>query len=222
MPQTKVHGMSTCVYEGYTGQAFGLVLTIHWIIPIFIWGASITKDRRGRFGFEFTTFWYGLYLTLWLTVIYILQMSLQMMRHDPFCSQIVTAAFPSVSTFYLSSGLSFTILLTFIWNIPLNWKYWIYLLVVVIIPPCYLVWLEYNQWWEILVTALIGFASSILYFVLLWSFYSHLPQVLNSFPCTWFRIVDTYLTNADEEAETERIRLVLQGVDEKLRVDLTI
>ena len=213
--------MSNCVYESYTGQAFGLVQLIPWVIPSFLTAGSITKDRRGRFGFEFTPFWFSFYLTVWQLLIYELQMSFRMMKSDPFCS-VISSTFPSTSTFYITAGISFIILFTFIWNVPLSWQYWLYLLVFVIVPPSYLVWLEYNEWWEILISVALGVIASATYFLVLWTCISkNLHYILNSTPCTWFHVVDTYLMDKEQEAEYEKLRLQYEEIDAMLPSFLT-
>ena len=208
--------MSSCVYTSYTGTAFGMVQLLPWAIPMAVTLGSLTRDKNGRRGFEFTTFWYSFYLTFCQIIIYELQYSFRAMRSDPFCTGIISAAFPSSSTFFVAALISFILMFTFATNMVFDWKYWVYLFCIFFIPPCYLVWLEYNLWWEILVSAALAIIANVAYFVAL--YYCVRPQmhyILNAAPCTWFSVTDTYLMTDAQQVEYERLREEYEALDNK-------
>lgn len=197
----------TCVYETYSGSAFALVQLIPWIVPWAITLGSLTRDKSGRRGFEFTPFWYSFYLTFCQLLLYILQISVHQMREDPFCGPSnMSAAFPSSATFFVVAGVSFIFFLALLQNFVFDWKYWVYALVFFIVPPCYLVWLEYNSWWEILATALMALLANAAFFVILVCWASpQMPMLLNCVPNTWFSVTDTYWMSDEQSEEREEI-----------------
>lgn len=214
--------MSSCVYTSYTGTAFGMVQILPWVVPTAVTLGSFTRDKNGRRGFEFTTFWYSFYLTFCQLILYELQYSFHAMRSDPFCHNVITAAFPSATTFFVTALISFIVLFTFITNMVFDWKYWVYLLCIFIAPPCYLVWLDYNTWWEILVSAALALLANVTYFIVLYKcVVQQMPYLLNSAPCTWFSVTDTYLMTDAQQVEYERLREHYEALDKRLPAVLT-
>ena len=208
--------MSSCVYDTYTGTAFGLIQLLPWVVPTFLTVASFTKDRRRRQGFEFTPFWFSFYLSFWQLIIYELQMSFHAMRADPFCTNVFSAAFPSTTVFYTTSGVSFIVLFTFVWNHVITWNYWLYLFVLQIGPPSYLVWVQYNTVAEVLISAALGVAATAIYIIFVYAYAAErMPFILNSQPCRWFCVTDNYLMNDDDEELSEQMRSEYETIDKK-------
>jgi hypothetical protein len=206
--------MSSCVYETYVGTVFGMVQLLPWVVPTFITVASFTKDRRRRAGFEFTPFWFSFYLSFWQMVLYILQISFHHLRADPFCSRIYSEAFPSITVFYTTCGVTFIVLFTFLWQHALNWKYCLYLLLFAIGPPAYLIWVNYNTPAEVAITVALAIVATAIYLGIVYFYMAdRLPYVLNTVPCTWFGVTDNYLMSDEQEEKSEELRRVYEALD---------
>jgi len=210
--------MSGCVYTSLTGTAFGLVQILPWAIPTAITLFSYSRNWNGKdWGFEFTPFWYSFYLTLCQTCIYILQFAVHDMRADPFCTHVVTAAFPSSSTFMVVAIISFFVFSTFVHNAVFSWKYWIWAILIFIVPPSVLIWVQYNVWWEVLVSAALAIVANIGF--LIWLHHCvkpQLPFILNTAPCTWFSVQDSLLMDEEQQQLTIRMRETYEVIDKKL------
>jgi len=193
-----------------------MVQLLPWVVPTAITLGSLTRDKQGRRGFEFTTFWYSFYLTFCQLVIYELQYSFRAMRSDPFCHNVISAAFPSSTTFFVTVLISFIVMFTFLTNMVFAWQYWVYLLCFFFVPPAYLVWLEYNTWWEILVSAALAIVANVAYFIALsYCVRPQMPYILNTAPCTWFSVTDTYLMSDAQQVEYEQLRVHYEALDKK-------
>lgn len=210
--------MSGCVYTSLTGSAFGLVQLLPWAIPTAVTLFSWSRSWNGKeWGFEFTPFWYSFYLSLCQFIIYILQMSVNSIRADPFCSNILGAAFPSSATFMVVAVISFFVFSTFIHNAVFSWTYWLWALVIFIIPPSVLIWVQYNEWWEVLTSAALAVVANIAF--LIWLHFCvkpELPFILNSFPCNYFKVKDSILMDSEQLALTEQLKDELEQVERKL------
>lgn len=188
-----------CVYTSYDGMAFGVVQILPYIVPTAITLGSFTRDVAGRRGFEFTTFWYSFYLTACQIALSILQLSVRASRSDPFCFNVIAPAFPSSSTFFVVAGVTFIIMMTFIYNMVFGWKYWLYLFFIMFLPPLYLVWVQYNTWWEILVSGLLAVVANLFFFFVLEFWVApDLPFWLNCAPNTWMGVTDTFIMTEEQ------------------------
>lgn len=208
----------SCVYNSMTGTAFGLVQTLPWALPTAVTLFSWSRSWNGKhWGFEFIPFWYSFYLTLCQIIIYILQFAVRDLRADPFCSSITSASFPSSTTFMVVAVISFFVMSTYVQNAVFNWRYWIWALVFFILPPSVLIWVQYNVWWEVLVSAVLAVAANVGFLIWLHVCVKpQLPYILNTAPCTWFSVQDSILMNEEQKILTDQLQVEYAEIEKKL------
>ena len=205
-----------CVYSSYGAQIYGWTHLIPWIVPLALSAASITRTRYGKqhWGKQIMIVLYSLWITVVQLMLYIVQSYFNEYRSDPYCPDMKSLAYPSLEAFYTASLVTYIIAFTYFWDIVLPWTYWSLLFVFMVVPPGILVWFAYNLWYEVLVSSLIGIATT-LYFVVLVRFIllDDIPIMLHQRPWTWFACVDTYLMDEEQHNVHKRLLITLERLE---------
>lgn len=208
--------MSTgCLYSSYSAQAFAYAMLIPTIVPLALAAASVTRNpKTGEWGKEWILVAFGSYLFFFQLVLYIFQISLQMIRYNPFCPDVLTYGFPSLVGFYVAALGTFVIEYSYLWNAVVSSFYWTYLFLVWWLPCLVLVWFQYNTWQEVLLSLGIGvLITTIFVLAVRYYFLEDMPFILNSTPWTWFSCVDTWVQTRQGQARTEEVKACLARIN---------
>lgn len=197
-------------------QTLVVVLQMPWIITLILWGLSLRKNQiTGVWGKEITVVMLGLWLCTWQLSLYLFQYGLSWVRPNPFNLTGIYYGFPSEIGFYVGFGATFVIGIAVVLNIAFNWIYWAGLFVVVIGPAIVLCWFEFNVWFEVLFSMLLGSAITILFLVIMiYGIKPELPIILNSEPWKTFSCVDTWLLDERGHQQVEVVRQQFKEIDE--------
>jgi len=207
MSEPIVSSISSCTYPSYAGQAWTIVHYIPWIVPLFIFAASITPRKDGRGGTQLILKLYALWLSLMQIVLYLLQVYFKNMRADPYCTDVYNYGFPSLKAYYWSAGLTYIIMFCYLYNMSLGWFWWTFIFLVFAGPQSMLVWMLYNTWQEALVSSLIGIISTGVFLLLIrFIVQDYFPYLINMFPFTYMGATDTYIMTPKQEALSTAIR----------------
>jgi hypothetical protein len=189
----------SCIYPSYIGQAYAYTHLIPWIIPIGLFAFSIKRDKSGKYGVEFIVYLYSTWLSWGALFLYIMQSAFRVMRHDPYCPDQTSLAYPSMEAFYTGSLVTYIILFTYLWNIPLAEMYWVVLFGLLALPPLILVWFTYNTVYEVLVSTLMGIAFTCVFLVAIRFFFVRYFNVLmKQRPWCWLSPVNTMTDENDD------------------------
>lgn len=181
-----------CVYPSLFGQAFSYTHALPLVIPLALWIFSIRWDSKGNWGFECIINLYSWILTWGYFIILILKGSFQVSRPDPYCPDQMGMVYPSVTAFYIGSIVTFIILLTYLWNIPLSEGYWV--VVIGISGTLFLVLVRstYNTLYEVLLSSLIGLVFTTVFLIYFRFFSPDLDIIVKQRPWCWFSLVNTW------------------------------
>lgn len=203
----------SCVYTSYSAQAFGLVLSIPFLVGVAFLFASIARYKNTRWGKQFLVLIMGTMLSYAQCWLWVLQFALRVYRRDPYCPELITMGFPSLSAFYVSALATGFILFTFVWNVVFSWFYWFYIFTVLLFPPTVLYFVGFNTWQEVLLSMLLGIATSSFFIILLRVFILEAtPMLLNQAPFTWFSCEDTWMMNEEQQEKADLIREMLKDI----------
>lgn len=194
-----------CYYASAWGQAFAWTQLVPYIVSI---GLTLLAVVTNQFMY-WALGWYlhGVQLLLWFV-----QLNLQIDRPNPLCQEYHTYAFPSIEAYYIGAVVTFIIVYSRVWKTGLSLYVWAILVATTVIPPIILVFLAYNQWYEVLISMAVGAVASIVIIIMFWVYiYDALPYIQNVFPFSWAHFQDSYIwTNSEKEHEkVERIRRCL-------------
>jgi len=207
---------SGCVYYSYAAQMYSWVKLIPWLVPFFIVAASFAKNagvKKKQWGKQFILLTYGLWLTVMQIVLYALQYGLGIQKPDPYCPEIVSLAYPSSETFYTVSVVTYVICFTFIWKIVVPWAYWAFIFLILVIQPYILFWFLYNDWYQTLVSMLLGIGSTVTFFIIICNLVMPvLPILILQKPFSWFYVIDSHLMSEEEHIKSEYAETVLQNI----------
>jgi hypothetical protein len=216
MSSAGVAPASACVYYSYAAQMYSWVHLIPWLVPFFIIAASFAKNdgiKNKDWGKQFMLVAYGLWLTLMQIVLYCLQYGLNIQVPDPYCPEIVSLAYPSAETFYTMSVITYVLCFTYCWHIIVPWFYWTCMFLIIVIEPYILFWFLYNDWYQTLVSMLLGIGATVVYFVIICKFVWHrLPILILQRPLTWFYAVDSQIMSQEQHFVSEYIEIKLRGL----------
>jgi hypothetical protein len=189
--------MSSCIYPSYVGQVYAYTHLIPWIVPLLILTFSWQRDRKtGYYGVELVTNLYSAWLSVGALWVWELQAAFDVMRHNPYCPDQMSAAFPSMEGFYVSSVVTSVILFTYLWNVPLSETYWVVCIAFLGGPPLVLVWFTYNTTYEVLVSVLMGIVVAFLFWVpTRFFFVQHFDRIIKQQPFSWA----PFINNTPEE-----------------------
>lgn len=215
----------SCYYTSWTSGAFAITQLVSWLVPLAlaaaspvhihrdILGGSHTVDRWAR---QFVLVAFGFYIFFWSFLLYIFQAALAVVRTDPFCPAVVTYGLPSSGAFYVAASGTFMVCMAVAMRFWYNWSNTLYLLIWWIVPPGVLIWVGYNAWYEVLLSAGLGALATIIFFFLVWKMAARdMPYILNQAPWSWFNCADTWVQTQGQQDQTEEIRLWLQERDRK-------
>lgn len=200
-----------CMYRSISGITVYYVQLISWGVFFVMFGAGIVKDTlRGRWGQQFTLTLFGVWLAIWQGLLYILQFALNVQRVDPFCTRSTLLVFPSIPSFYAAAGATFIMAFVQVQGLDLPWSKWPVLLVF-LLCPFVLAFFTINTWIEVLVSILVGVASTMLFFVILvrWLIPWY-PHLLNSFPWAYMYCIDTWFMTERSRQQEDDIRDVIK------------
>lgn len=191
----------SCIYPSYIGQVYTNTHLIPWLVPLLIFGFSLQRDRKtGKYGIELVTNLYSTVLSWGALWIWELQSAFQVMRHDPYCPDQVSAAFPSMEGYYLSSLVTSVIMFTYLWNIPLSETYWVVCIAILGGFPLVLVWFTYNTLYEVLVSILMGMAVAVVFWCAVrFYFVYHFDIIIKQRPFSWVPFVNNTPTESESE-----------------------
>ena len=205
-------------YTLLSAQTFAVVLQIPWIVTLIFAAAAVRRDAFGRWGKEFVLVLFGLYLSFWQLILYILQINFNMARQNPFQPQgPIYYGFPSEVGFYVAVFVTFIMEFTLVWNVVFSWMYWSGLIMCILVPSVVLTWFQFNTWQEVLLSMGCGFLATTIFILALYFYIKpELPIWLNTIPFTWFSCVDTWIQTREEQEETERVRQCYASIDRQL------
>jgi hypothetical protein len=193
----------SCIYPSYVGQAYAYTHLIPWIVPLIILAFSWQRDRKtGHYRVELVTNLYSTWLSWGALWVWELQAAFQVMRHDPYCPDQVSAAFPSMEAYYTSSIVTSVILFTYLWNIPLSETYWVVCIAFLGGPALLLVWFTYNTTYEVLVSILMGIVVALVFWISVRFFFvHHFDALIKQQPFSWVPFSNNTPTKDEEYYE---------------------
>jgi hypothetical protein len=203
----------SCDVSSWSAQTFAYVQLISWVVTLFIYAASITKDTRtGRWGIQLTLKLFGAWLFAWQFVVYIFQVAFNTVRPSPFCPSDITYGFPSVAAFYAAAGCTFVV--GFVWWRRIQFPYTMWPCVALVFAcPLVLVWFAYNTWQEVLLSLGVGVACTTIFLLVVRHYLMEdYPYTLNQAPFTWLGCIDTWLCTPEQHALTDRLRALRERV----------
>jgi hypothetical protein len=210
LPQT------SCVYYSYAAQMYSWIHMIPWLVPFFIIAASFAKNdgiKNKDWGKQFLLLSYGFWLTFMQIILYCLQYGLNIQVPDPYCPEIVSLAYPSGETFYTISVITYVICFTYVQNIIVPWFYWTCMFLIIIVEPYILFWFLYNDWYQTLVSMLLGIFSTVAFFIIMFKLVWHkLPMIILQRPFTWFYAVDSHMMSKNQHVMSENFQIVLRDI----------
>jgi hypothetical protein len=198
-----------CLYTSHGAVAFAVVQLVSWIVPLTLAAASPVYDQEtGRWGRQFVLVSFGFYLFFWGFLLYIFQVSLSIMRSDPFCPALQTYGVPASSAFYVAAMGSFLLGLAWEMSFWYNITNTLYLVVWWLAPPVVLVWFGFNVWQEVLLSMGLGILSTVIFMTVVWHVLVHdMPYLLQQGPWSWCNCIDTWIQSAEQRRKTEELRL---------------
>jgi hypothetical protein len=220
----------SCYYTSWTGGAFAITQLVSWIVPLALAVASpvhvyreLAPTKRDgeprivdRWGRQFVLVAFGMYIFFWSFALYIFQVALAMVRPDPFCPAVLTYGLPSSSAFYVAASGTFMVCMAVAMRFWYNWTNTLYLLVWWFVLPAVLIWVGYNTWQEVLLSASLGGAATVVFFFAVWKLaINDMPYLLQQPPWSWFNCVDTWVQSQAQQDQSEELRLWLQDRDRK-------
>lgn len=217
----------SCYYTSWTGGAFAITQLISWIVPLALAIASPVhvyrelgqgENRRivDRWGRQFVLVAFGYYIFFWSFLLYIFQAALSVVRVDPFCPAVYTYGLPSSGAFYVAASGTFLIAQAIAMRFWYNWTNTIWLALWWLLPPAVLIWVGYNTWQEVLLSASLGIVATVIFFVLVWKLaIRDMPYLLQQAPWSWFNCVDTWVQSQAQQDQAEELRLWVQERDKR-------
>jgi hypothetical protein len=179
--------------------------------------AAIVYDtRRKQWGKQWMLVYFGLYLTAWQFILYILQYTLAAPRASPYdpTGTAIFYGYPSEVGFYTAVLVTFVFEFTFARNIAFSFTYWSALFATAVFVPGFLIWCGFNTWQETLLSVGLGVFSVTLYILVVWIYIiDDLPILLNSSPWAWSGTIDTWLRSDIQIKATEDIASCLVQIE---------
>lgn len=209
----------SCAYDTWGGQIYSGVQWLPFLVPTAISMAAWTFARSGRNGQlkpvkQLILLLFGLWLLVMEYFLYVLQYFYNIQRHDPYCTTLLTYAFPSRISFYLATLVTYLFFFALLWGARIHWVYWTCSFVLFLYPQALLVWMLYNTWQEVLVSSVIGVVSTAFFMIMYRLFVTDaVPYLIHQRPWTWFSAVDTWVL--DEEQRIERV--IVEGTLKSLQ-----
>lgn len=183
----------SCSYTSIVAQAYEYTHLLPILIPFLIWSFSIRWIDRHNWGFEALFNFYSIFLSWGYIFLWVLQGAFDVMRSNPYCPDQVSMAYPSAEAFYMGSTMSFVIIFTYLWNIPMSEMYWVVVIALLGGPSLLLVWYAYNTVYEVLVSTLAGIILSLIYLIYMYFFgMESLDMIIAQRPWCWLSLVNTW------------------------------
>ncbi len=200
-----------CLYRGISGITVYYVQLASWGVFFVMIGAGIVKDTQsGRWGQQFTLTLFGVWLSIWQCLIYLVQYALNVQRVDPFCTRTTQLVFPSIPAFYAAAGATFIVSFVQVQGLELPWSKWP-LIMAFLFCPFVLAFFSVNTWIEVVVSIVAGVVSTILFFaILLQWLIPWFPHLLNSCPWSYMYCIDTWFMTERARQQEEDIRDVIK------------
>jgi len=194
-----------------SAQIWSAISWMPWAIPILFTAASLGRDEEERrWGKQIMLLLWGTWLMVVYAILYFMQLHLDVQRPDPFDPASIYYAFPSMFVFYLTSSVGFVVGFCYIWNIELHWSYWCLLFVLSFAPPFMSWWIQFNLFYELLVSFLVGLSAAVVFLLL---YFIHVapktPYLLALWPFSWVPCIDTFIMGRADRLKAQYVRLTL-------------
>ena len=184
--------MDQCYYTTIVGQAYGVSKLFPSLLSWFLW-------IYGRISSELGFTLYGLFLWFWQVALWVFQIFFESTRADPICQFYQTYSFPSIPIFYGASLVTALIMYSIQWDTVMTTLTWILLYFVAFAPPVIVYYTAFNQWWEILISFVLGVVATILFVIMMRVYIKPMiPYLLTVFPCTTLGYIDTYMMDEND------------------------
>ena len=209
----------SCIYPSIFGQVYGYTLLIPFIMPLILFAAGLgRRPENDTYGCQILLVWYSKWITAMEVLVFIIQTRLNVTRSNPYCTDIIGLAAPSLETFCIASFATFIICFTYLWNIEMPALYWSLVLCLLIGPPTVLVWFTYNTWPEVLSAGLLALVSTGFFMVVVrFIVMDSLPLVTELRPWTWMNCMDNYVTTIKQR---EKSKWQLESVEKLKKLEL--
>jgi hypothetical protein len=187
--------MEGCYYISFFGQAFSWVLLIPLIVTL---GTMLITMVTHESIFAI----FGFYLWAPQVVIWCTQIYFQSVRPNPLCQVYSLLAFPSGEVFY-----TFAIIGSFFqyaWYVPSeqSWFSWVLVYLFGTLVPLIIIYVEYNRWWEVLISAGFGYLCGAAFIVVCKYFIKPKIRYLNHhFPFALFEYSSEYIKRGSHDPE---------------------
>lgn len=203
---------SGCITADTWSQAFALVQILPWVIGLYVAGMSIRVDlKRKRISTEWFPMAFATYLFLWQWSLYIWQLTLERMRSHPFCPPVQAYGFPSIAGFYVAAAGAIMVSLPFLLGVSYSWFRWVTAMLLWGAPPTVLIWVGYNTWDEVLLSMGVGAFAAIMFVFAVHLHVRHiLPYLLNTPPCTWLNMTDSWIQTKGQRRLYKKINALVQ------------
>lgn len=187
--------MEGCYYISIWGQAFGWTLLVPFIVTIFTMLITMVT-HESIFAI------YGFYLWIPQLLIWNFQVYFGRIHANPICQQYHTFAFPSNEAFYIFAILgSF---FTYAYYVPSeqSWFSWLLLYCISAAGTLILIYMQYNYWWEILFSGLVGYVFGAAFIIVCRYFIKPKIRYLNfHFPFELFEYRSEYIKRGSYDSE---------------------
>lgn len=196
-----------CYYASMWGQAFAWTQLLPSIISL---GLTVLTLITFELLFVFLGYYlHGIQLLLWFV-----QLNLQIDRPNPLCQEYHSYAFPSVEGYYIGAIVAFVLGYSYVWKVRQSWYAWFVLLGLTVVPPTVLVFLAYNEWYEVVISMAIGVLASIIFIIILWVYiYDAIPYIENLFPFHWLKYKDNYIWRSSDAKYKKVERAIKLAMD---------
>ena len=207
--------MSDCLFITAGGKS----LTFFHLFPTFIflglWAGSLRPDGSR----VFIIFFYSLYLTLWNTALWALQVHFALHRPHELCGHLYTYSFPSIEAFLFGNLVTAFVMYAYFRKIHLVWLNWVIIYSMAFFPQAYLVLVGYNRWWEVLISFVLGVGASMFFVSVLFIYIKPYIMYLEyQAPFTWFHLRDCgYCLTPEERHRGEEIKANIQQCEQCLK-----
>jgi len=184
-----------CYYVSFLGNVFGWTLMVPFIVTIFTMLITMVTHES-----IFAIF--GFYLWIPQFLLWNFQVYFASQRPNPLCMLYIGYGFPSNEAFYIFAivGAFFT----YAWYVPSeqSWVSWLLLYIVASIGTLILVYMQYNYWWEVLFTALVGYIFGAAFIIMCKYFIKPKIRYLNfHFPFELFEYRSEYIRKNSHDPE---------------------
>jgi hypothetical protein len=187
-----------CYYLSVWGQAFGLTQMVPTAVTC---GLTLLTAATG----EPVYFFFGLYLYIPQGFTWVFQYYFQWIRPNPVCQAYQTWAFPSTESMYVGAFIGAFVSFVWAYQIYHTWTIWFIIYLVGIVPPFILVYMQYNIWYEVVMSMALGLVAGILFSVVMRNFVRpKMPYLMLHFPLWICGYKDTILAKNDQCLEIER------------------